>query len=124
MSVEKGTFQTVKPPNIYGNNRYLAKDTSKMISGNVNIGKNKTIFLPGLMNNYTSCIDSECLQITPANINYRLIENTLGMQFQKTTKDNNYYSGWGVGVQNQPYVFLCLAIMEKFLKLAGRHFGV
>lgn len=123
MSVEKGTFQAIKPPNIYGNSRYLTNETNYIISGDVNIGKNKTIPLPGITNEYTSCIDrNSCLQITPANINYRLIENTFGIQFHKTTKNSNYYFGWGVGVQNQPYGFVMLGYNGKIFEIGGATF--
>jgi hypothetical protein len=123
MNVEKGTFQAVKPPNIYGNNRYLANDANYIISYDANIGKNKTVPLPGITNEYTSCIDNLCLQKTPANINYRLIENTLGIQFHKTTKYyNDCYFGWGIGVQNQPYGFLMLGYNGEFFEIGGTAF--
>ena len=132
MNVEKGTFQTIKPPNIYGNERYLTNESNSIISYNANIGKNKTIPLPGITNERTSCdkydlLNNEykefCVQKTPANINYRLIENTLGIQFNKTIK--NYYDiyfGWGVGVQNQPYGFLMLGYNGKLFEVGGAGF--
>jgi len=124
MNVEKGTFQTIKPPNIYGNGRYLTKETNSTISYDANIGKNKTVPLLGITNEYTLCSDRNlCLEKPPANINYRLIENTLGLQFNKTTKDyNDSYFGWGIGIQNQPYGFLMLGYNGKFFEIGGAGF--
>jgi len=133
MNVEKGTFQTIKPPNIYGNDRYLTNETNSIISYDANIGKNKTIPLPGITNERTSCDEHDllylelynefCVQKIPANINYRLIENTLGIQFHKATKYyGDHYFGWGVGVQNQPYGFLMLGYNGKFFEVGGTGF--
>ncbi|MDR2583049.1 MAG: hypothetical protein LBC75_06165 [Fibromonadaceae bacterium] len=59
----------------------------------------------------------------PADINYRLIENTLGVQFHKAIKDyKDYYAGFGVGVQNQPYVFAMLGHNGKFFEIGGAGF--
>jgi len=130
MNVERGTFQTVKPPNIYGNGRYL-EDWSQVqegknyiISFDANIGKNKTIPLPGITNEYTSCTNTNygyrCLQKTPANINYRLIENTLGFQFYRVVKeDSPIYTGLGGGLQNFPYGFIMLGYNGKSIEIGG-----
>ena len=116
MNVERGTFQAIKPPNIYGNNRYLAKDTNYTISYDANIGKTKTIALPGIMNEH----NTEDLPNTPANINYRLIENTLGLQFYRAIKnDYSFYFGLGGGIQNFPYGFLIFGHNRKFFEIGG-----
>jgi hypothetical protein len=126
MNVEKGTFQAIKPPNIYGNGHYLTDETNYIISGNINgdinIGKNKTIPLPGITNEYTSCINGECLQKTSANINYRLIENTLGFQYYKATKNEYNYTGLGIGIQNFPYVFFTFGYNKKSFEIGGAVF--
>ena len=119
MNVEKGTFRAIKPPNIYGNNRYLTKDTNRVISYDANIGKNKTIPLPGIMNLYQE-IEGEELPETPANINYRLIEKTLGFQYYQVIKDNNNcYFGGGLGVQNFPYGFFIFGYNRNFVEVGG-----
>jgi hypothetical protein len=125
MNVEKGTFQAMKPPNIYGNERYLEEGKHSTISFDANIGKNKTIQLPGLTNEYVCLIDGrKCLEETPANINYRLIENTLGFQFFGTIKDNDdIYMGFGGGIQNFPYGFLMLGYNREFMEFGGVAFG-
>jgi hypothetical protein len=120
MNVEKGTFQAMKPPNIYGNERYLEEGKHRVISFDVNIGKNKTIPLPELTNKYVCVNSSVCLQETPADINYRLIETALGFQFYKTTKDDDdIYMGIGGGVQNFPYGFLMLGYNREFMEIGG-----
>jgi hypothetical protein len=120
MNVEKGTFQAIKPPNIYGNERYLKEGKHNTISFDANIGKNKTIPLPGLTNEYVCVTSDMCLQETPANINYRLIENTLGFQFYRITKDDDdIYMGIGGGVQNFPYGFLMLGYNGNFIEIGG-----
>jgi hypothetical protein len=124
INVEKGTFQAIKPPNIYGNNRYLAEDINYIISFDANIGKNKTIPLPGIMNEYvcvhTSTYYPICLSETPANIHYRLIENTLGFQFYRATKnDYDFYFGLGGGIQNFPYGFLIFGYNGKSIEFGG-----
>jgi hypothetical protein len=107
MNLKRGTFQTVKPPNIYGNSRHLTKDTSYTISYDANIGKNKTIPLPEM----------------PADINYRLIENTLGFQFYNTIKeDSSFYSGFGFGMQNFPYGIATLGFNWKFAEIGSAAF--
>jgi len=119
MNVEKGTFQAIKPPNIYGNNRYLAKDTNYIISYDANIGKNKTIPLPEVTNLRKKFVGGELPEV-PADINYRLIENTLGLQFYKLTKESNdSYFGFGGGVQNFPYGFLTFGHNGKFVEVGG-----
>jgi hypothetical protein len=117
INVKKGTFQAMKPPNIYGSGRYL-EDWSQVqdgknyiISFDANIGKNKTIPLPGLMNKSPE---------TPANINYRLIENTLGFQFYRVTKkDSPIYTGFGGGIQNFPYGFIMSGYNGKSIEVGG-----
>jgi hypothetical protein len=128
INVEKGTFQAIKPPNIYGNSRYLeewnhaSEGKHNIISFNANIGKNKTIPLPGVINSYYHDEDIT-MQETPANINYRLIENTLGFQFYEVTKeDSPFYTGFGGGVQNFPYGFLMLGHNWKFMEIGGAVF--
>jgi len=116
INVENGTFQAIKPPNIYGNSCYLAKDTSSIISYNANIGKNKTIPLPKIMNTH----DSSVLGEASAYINYRLIENTLGFQFHRIAKDDDdVYLGWGFGIQNFPYGFFMLGYNGKYIEVGG-----
>jgi hypothetical protein len=123
MDVEKGIFQAIKPPNIYGNGRYLTKDTNYIISYDASIGDNKTIPLPGIMNKRMQVGDYDIPEM-PANINYRLIENTLGIQFYKIAKDyNDYYLGWGIGMQNQPYGFVMLGRNGKFFEIGGAALG-
>ncbi|MCL2283971.1 MAG: hypothetical protein FWC26_11715 [Fibromonadales bacterium] len=126
MNVEKGTFQAIKPPNIYGNNRHLTKDENYTISYNANIGKNKTVPLPGITNQYTLCTNGYnnlCSEGVPANINYRLIENTLGFQFHKTTKDyKDVYLGGGFGIQNFPYGFFMFGYNGKSIEVGGSAF--
>ena len=113
MTVEKGTFQAVKPPNIYGNNRYLEEGTNKIISYDANIGKNKTIPLPGIVNEKTEVNrvynHFYYMPEIPADINYRLIENTLGFQYYKIVKeDDSYYTGFGAGI---PVIILLVVKM-------------
>jgi hypothetical protein len=122
MNVERGTFQTIKPPNIYGNSRYLTKDTNYIISFDANIGKNKTIPLPGLINDSYYNNSGEMPE-TPADINYRLIETTLGFQFYRVIKDPYHYTGLGGGVQNFPYGFVMLGYNGKFIEVGGVAFG-
>jgi hypothetical protein len=112
----------VKPPNIYGNGHYLDEGKHNIISYDANMGKNKTISLPGVMNSYYSDADATTLE-TPANINYRLIENTLGFQFYRVTKeDMPLYTGFGGGIQNFPYGFLMLGYNGKPIELGGTAF--
>jgi hypothetical protein len=118
MNVEKGTFQAIKPPNIYGNSRYLTKDTNYIISYDANIGKNKTIYLPEIINLSTEA-GGDVLPEMPANIYYRLIENTLGFQFYKTMKYNNLYTGLGGGVQNFPYGFFMWGYNGKYIEVGS-----
>jgi hypothetical protein len=114
MNVEKGTFQTIKPPNIYGNNRYLTKDINYTISYDANIGKNKTIPLPGIFNEHND------LPYSSANIHYRLIENSLGFQFSRAMKnDYDFYIGFGSGIQNFPYGFLMFGFNGKSIEVGG-----
>jgi hypothetical protein len=124
--VEKGTFQATKPPNIYGNNRHLTKDTNYTISYDANIGKNKTIYIPGVLNSIKDPLTNEIISETPADISYRLIENTLGVQFYRIRKydfnDYNYYFGYGCGVQNFPYGSLMFGLNEKFVEIGGAIF--
>jgi hypothetical protein len=124
INVEKGTFQAMKPPNIYGNGRYLEEGKHSTISFDANIGRNKTIPLPGLINKDKCLADKYiCLQKTPANINYRLIENALGVQFYKTTIGlSPIYTGFGGGVQNFPYGFLMLGYNGNFIEFGGAVF--
>jgi hypothetical protein len=122
INVEKGTFQTMKPPNIYGNEHYLEEGEHNVISFNANIGKNKTIPLPGIMNSYYHDIEITMPE-TPANINYRLIENTLGFQFYRMTKEYSpLYTGFGGGIQNFPYGFLMLGYNGKSIEFGGTAF--
>jgi hypothetical protein len=125
MNVDKGTFQTIKPPNIYGNSRHLEEGLHNTISLDVNIGKNKTIPLPGLVNKHTWCVDGEmCLQETPANINYRLIENAFGFQLYQVQKEtSNLYIGAGGGIQSFPYIFLMFGFNGDFIEIGGTAFG-
>jgi hypothetical protein len=117
MYVERGTFQAIKPPNIYGNSRYLAKDTNYIISYDANIGKNKTIPLPGIVNSNSTHPRED------ANINYRLIENTLGFQFYRAIKnDYDFYKGFGGGLQNFPYGFLMIGHNKKFMEVGAAIF--
>jgi hypothetical protein len=119
LDVEKGTFQTIKPPNIYGNGRYLANDTTNyIISYDANIGKNRTIPLHGVMNLHRDCC-GEVLSEMPANIYYRLIENTLGFQFYRTIKYDYPYIGFGGGLQNFPYGFFMLGCNGKSIEIGG-----
>jgi len=116
MNVEKGSFRAIKPPNIYGNNSYLTKDAVNIISYDANIGKNKTIPLPGIMNLY----NSRALPDTLADIHYRLIENTLGFQYHKVLKSkSDLYFGFGGGVQNFPYGSLIFGYNGKFVEIGG-----
>ena len=112
INVEKGTFQAIKPPNIYGNGQYLEEGKHNIISYDANIGKNKTIPLPGVMNSFGT--------ETPANINYRLIENTLGFQFYRIIKEeDDFYTGLGGGMQNFPYGFFMFGYNTKFIEFGG-----
>ncbi|MCL2283973.1 MAG: hypothetical protein FWC26_11725 [Fibromonadales bacterium] len=122
MRVDKGTFQATKPPNIYGNNRSLEKKIKRhTISYDANIGKNKTIALPEITNRHHVCInDKVCLYETPADINYRLIENTLGFQYSQIFKFGiPIYIGGGVGAQNFPYTFFTLGYNGNFMEVGG-----
>jgi hypothetical protein len=119
--MEKGTFQATKPPNIYGNNRHLTKDTNYTISYDANIGKNKTMHLPGVMNSYKDRFNETILE-TPTDISYRLIENTLGLQFYRAKKYESGYLGYGYGVQNFPYVLLMAGINEEIIEIGGTAF--
>jgi hypothetical protein len=130
MNVERGTFQAIKPPNIYGNSRYLeewdhaSEGKHNIISLDENISKNKTVPLPGVMNEKVQ-VDKVYNHIyympeMPANIDYRLIASTLGFQFYKVTKENSpLYTGLGGGVQNFPYGFLMIGYNGKFVEFGG-----
>ncbi|MDR2579733.1 MAG: hypothetical protein LBC85_01905 [Fibromonadaceae bacterium] len=122
MNVEQGTFQAIKPPNIYGNNRHLTKDTNYIISYDASIGKNKTIPLPGIMNQSQRVTSEIKLDGTPADINYRLIQKALGFQFSRVTKKEDFFMGFGGGVQNFPYVFFMLGHNGKFIEAGGAAF--
>ena len=116
MNVENGSFRAIKPPNIYGNNRYLTKDVNNIISYDANMGKNKTIHLPEVMNLH----NSKALPDTSANIHYRLIENTLGFQYYKVIKDtDDLYFGFGGGVQNFPYGSLTFGYNGELIEVGG-----
>jgi hypothetical protein len=120
MNVEKGTFQVIKPPNIHGSERYF-DEIYFPISYDANIGKNKTIPLPGLTNKYVCVTDDICLQETPANINYRLVGNTLGIQYHIARKHlltyGDYYIGGGLGFQNFPYLTLMYGYNGEFTEV-------
>jgi hypothetical protein len=121
INVEKGTFQAMKPPNIYGSERYFDVAYSQ-ISYDANIGKNKTIPLPEFTNEYVCVTNDICLHETTANINYRLIETVLGFQFHIVLKDNalgtdDSYVGFGGGVQNFPYLSLMYGYNGEFIEI-------
>ena len=118
ISINKGKFQAMKPPNIYGNNRYLEEGTHNSVSYNANIGKNKTIPLPGIVNDSFS-VGGASPPEKPANINYRLIENTLGFQYYRITKEDDFYTGWGVGVQNFPYGVFMFGYNEENIEVGA-----
>jgi len=114
LNVEKGTFQTIKPPNIYGNNRYLTNNFNYIISYDANIGKNKTMSLPEIINEHND------FPHTSANIHYRLIENTLGFQFYCAMKNKyDMYLGFGSGIQNFPYSLLIFGYNGKSIEIGG-----
>lgn len=118
VSVAKGKFQAIKPPNIYGNSRYLEEGTNNSISLNANIGRNKTIPLPGVVNDAFSVGEASVSKM-PANLNYRLIENTLGLQYYRITKGDDFYTGWGLGIQNFPYGVFMFGHNEKNVEIGG-----
>jgi len=100
----------------------LPKKANEIIFYDANIGKNKTIFLPGVINEHAFTGESYMPE-TPANIYYRLIENTRGFQYSRVHKiAHDFYMGFDLGMQNFPYSSFILGYNGKTVEVGGAMF--
>jgi len=118
MNVYNGKFQAIKSPNIHGNQRYLDKGEYKSIYLVGNHGGNETVKLNGINNNSLQG-EEYSLPDSIANISYRIINTTAGIDWSKVYKKEAGYYGFGFGGQPYPYVYGKMGINEKYFEIGS-----
>jgi hypothetical protein len=111
--VKNATADVAKPPNIYGNASLLNKRENRSISMEYSAGKSDAIIpLQGDVK------VNQKIQTEDANINYRLLDNSFGLQFFSNTKtESDFYFGGGFGHQRFPYAFGTIGINKEYFEI-------
>jgi hypothetical protein len=111
--LENVTVDVAKPPNIYGIAKFLDKTDNRSLSMEYSAGKSNAI-IP-LSGNIRV---GEAIQVEEANVNYRLLDNSFGLQYFSNVKsESDLYAGWGVGFQKFPYVFGTIGVNKEYFEI-------
>jgi len=123
--MDKGTFQTIPPPNLSGNATEIPqKKISVKWTSEINMGKNTTVKLYGLKNDAVEGdMDAYSWGESDADVQFRIIENTYGGNISEMIKAHLAFAGLGIGFQNLPYGYLMAGLNSKHLELGGNLFG-
>ncbi len=116
MNVYNGKFQTIKSPNIHSNQEYLEPGKSRKISLEMNYGENSSIDLNGVKN---ESINGEeyTLPESKANVTYRLISNTGGVNLSVVNKKEIGFYGFGLGGQPYPYMYGITGFNSRYFEI-------
>jgi len=119
MNVYNGTFEARKLPRIHGNQNQLKQNENYKIAIEGNYGNNQTIRLQNIENEYYKGEEYE-LKSSQADISYRVINTTGGIDFSKRIKKELGFYGAGIGAQPYPYIYAVFGINHTNLEI-GSH---
>lgn len=118
MNVYNGKFQAIKSPNIHGNQRYLEPGKNTKISIEGNYADNHSIALNGITNQSISG-EEFTLPESTANLTYRLISTTGGINLSVVNKKEVCFYGLGLGGQPFPYLYGITGLNNEFFEIGA-----
>jgi len=119
MNIYDGEFQVFNPQYYTGNTHELKDSKNASVSAGAAIGGNTSIRLPGMQNIGVNQDDPyDFLPDSSANIKYRMIMNSLFLNFEYQNKQHVRIVGAGLGLAPYPYVYGKLGINAKYFDLS------